>query len=218
MRRSRLFLLSVVYLVLQFGLAALGWGGFRAFFAHSQFIALLVLTAAMMGVSLATEVSVSSGIKEDRSNRWVVGALTILGFLLAYFPAWTDRIGFMVFGGDTLRWIGVIVFALGGALRLYPVFVLGRRFSGLVAIQEGHTLVTTGVYGRIRNPSYLGLLINMLGWALVFRSGVGIIICALTLVVLIARIRAEERMLHEQFGAEFEEYCARSKRLIPWVY
>ena len=47
----------------------------------------------------------------------------------------------------------------GGALRIWPVFVLGRRFSGLVAIQPGHTLVTTGIYSVIRNPSYLGLLI-----------------------------------------------------------
>jgi len=51
--------------------------------------------------------------------------------------------------------------------------VLGQRFSGLVAIQPGHTLVTSGVYGVIRNPSYLGLQINSLGWSLAFRSGVG---------------------------------------------
>ena len=36
--------------------------------------------------------------------------------------------------------------------RIWPIFVLGRRFSGLVAIQPGHTLVTRGVYGVIRHP------------------------------------------------------------------
>ena len=54
-----------------------------------------------------------------------------------------------------------MLFAVGGALRIWPVFVLGRRFSGLVAIQPGHTLVTTGIYSVIRNPSYLGLLIML---------------------------------------------------------
>ena len=39
-----------------------------------------------------------------------------------------------------IRWLGVVLFTVGGALRLWPVFVLGRRFSGLVAIQPGHTL------------------------------------------------------------------------------
>ena len=55
-------------------------------------------------------------------------------------------------------------------MRIWPVFVLGHRFSGLVAIQPGHKLVTSGVYGVIRHPSYLGLLVNSLGWALAFRS------------------------------------------------
>jgi Isoprenylcysteine carboxyl methyltransferase (ICMT) family len=52
--------------------------------------------------------------------------------------------------GGSIRWLGVALFAAGGALRIWPVFVLGRRFSGLVAIQPGHTLVTRGIYGIIR--------------------------------------------------------------------
>ena len=63
-------------------------------------------------------------------------------------------------------------------LRLWPVVVLGNRFSGLVAIQPGHTLVTRGVYGVICHPSYLGLLVNSLGWALAFRAGVGVLLTA----------------------------------------
>ena len=47
------------------------------------------------------------------------------------------------------------------------MFVLGNRFSGLVAIQPGHTLETHGVYRYIRNPSYLALLMMMLGWGLI---------------------------------------------------
>ncbi|MNL83369.1 hypothetical protein D3C87_2110000 [compost metagenome] len=70
----------------------------------------------------------------------------------------------------------------------------------------------------MRNPSYLGLLINLLGWALAFRSGVGIVLTVLTLIPLIARIRAEEALLHGQFGAEYEAYCARSWRLVPGIY
>jgi protein-S-isoprenylcysteine O-methyltransferase Ste14 len=213
-----MLLASVVYVGIEFAIAALAWGGFRPFFAHPQFKALLVLTVIMMAASFVSEISVSSGVKEDRGNRWVLAAFSILGLALAFFPAWTDRHGFFVFGGETLRWIGVVVFTIGGALRLYPVFVLGRRFSGLVAIQEGHTLVTTGIYSRVRNPSYLGLLINMLGWSLTFRSGVGIIICILTFAVLIVRMNSEEQLLHEHFGAEYDAYRARTARLIPWVY
>lgn len=98
------------------------------------------------------------------------------------------------------------------------MFVLGRRFSGLVAIQAEHKLVTDGIYSRIRNPSYLGLVVNMLGWALTFRSGVGVLLTAVAIPILIARIYSEERLLREHFGAEYDAYCARTWRLIPWVY
>lgn len=98
------------------------------------------------------------------------------------------------------------------------VFVLGRRFSGLVAIQPGHTLVTTGIYARIRHPSYLGAVVLMLGWALVFLSGVGVLLTALILVPLIGRINAEERFLQSQFGADYDSWRARSWRMVPFLY
>jgi protein-S-isoprenylcysteine O-methyltransferase Ste14 len=96
--------------------------------------------------------------------------------------------------------------------------VLGRRFSGLVAIQPGHTLVTTGIYATIRNPSYLGLLINSLGWALAFRSIIGVLLTGLLILPLLARIRAEEGLLADQFGAEYAAYRQRTWRLIPSVF
>jgi len=107
---------------------------------------------------------------------------------------------------------------LGGVLRIVPTFVLRNRFSGLVAIQPGHTLETTGVYRVIRNPSYLGLLITSLGWVLTFRSVVGVLLVASLLVPLVARIRAEERLLRSHFGAGYEKYCARTWRLLPGIY
>jgi protein-S-isoprenylcysteine O-methyltransferase Ste14 len=117
-----------------------------------------------------------------------------------------------------VRWIGVFLFLAGGALRLWPVFVLGERFSGLVAIQPGHQLVTSGVYGVIRHPSYLGALIYSLGWGLAFRSGVGVLLAALLVPPLIARMNAEEKLLASHFGAEYEAYRARTSRLIPGIY
>jgi protein-S-isoprenylcysteine O-methyltransferase Ste14 len=87
-----------------------------------------------------------------------------------------------------------------------------------VAIQPGHTLVTSGVYRAIRHPSYLGLLVNSLGWSLAFRSGVGLLLAALLIPPLLARIHAEERLLRAQFGGEYEVYCSRTSRLIRGIY
>lgn len=203
---------------LQLGLAILGWGGFAAFFSHPALTAMAISVVAMCVAALFTSGNVSSGEREDRGNRWVFVAFGVLAILLAYLPAYTDRRDIWTIDGETTRWIGFATGILGGVLRLWPVFVLGRRFSGLVAIQRDHELVTTGIYRYIRNPSYLGLLTGSLGWALAFRSGIGIFITALLLIPLIARIRAEERLLASHFGAEYENYRARTWRLLPGVY
>ena len=210
-----LVLLTIVGTLAYLGLAVLGWGGFAAFFAHPARIALAIALFVLAGAALFSGGNLSPGEREDRANRWVLVAFALIGLLSAYLPAYTDRKGFWTLDGDAVRWLGVALFAAGGALRIWPVFVLGRRFSGLVAIQPGHTLVTTGVYGVIRHPSYLGLLISSLGWALAFRSGVGVLLTALLIPPLLARIRAEERLLRTHFGGEYDAYRSRTWRLIP---
>jgi len=211
-------LLIIAATVAYLGLAILGWGGFAAFFSHPALVALTVALFALSGAALFSQGNLSPGEREDRANRWVIVAFALIGVLAAYLPAYTDREGFWTFDGDAVRWLGVVFFAAGGALRIWPVFVLGRRFSGLVAIQPGHTLVTGGVYGIIRHPSYLGLLANSLGWALAFRAGVGVLLTALLIPPLLARIHAEERLLRTQFGGEYDTYCRRTSRLIPGLY
>ncbi|CAN5671513.1 MAG: isoprenylcysteine carboxylmethyltransferase family protein [Gammaproteobacteria bacterium] len=218
MPTPRLAFITIVATLAYLGLAILGWGGFAAFFSHPALIALAIALFVLSGVALFSGGNLSPGECEDRANRWVIVPFALIGLLDAYLPAYTDRIGFWTLDGDAIRWLGVVLFAAGGVLRIWPVFVLGRRFSGLVAIQPGHTLVTSGVYGAIRHPSYLGLLVNSLGWGLAFRSGVGVLLTALIIPPLLARIRAEERLLRTQFGAEYDAYCARTSRLIPRLY
>jgi len=200
------------------GLAILGWGGFGPFFSHPALVAVAIATLAMTAVALFTEGNISPGVREDRTNRWVLIAFSVLGVLAAWLPAYTDRTDTWTLDGEAMRWIGVVLFIAGGVLRIWPVFVLGRRFSGLVAIQPGHELVTGGLYSVIRHPSYLGMLVTALGWALAFRSGIGVLLTAATIVPVVGRIRAEERLLLSQFGAEYEAYRARTSRLIPHIW
>ena len=210
--------LTTVATVAYLALGVIGEGGFAAFFSHGALIAVVVATLAMSAVALFTKGNLSSGEREDRANRWVFFAFGAIGLAGGYLPALTDRMDFFTLDGDALRWVGVALFVVGGALRMAPVFALGERFSGLVAIQPEHKLVTDGLYGLIRNPSYLGLLVNSLGWALAFRAGVGVALTASLLPPLIARMRAEEALLGEHFGAEYEAYRARTWRLIPGLY
>ncbi|QOF70705.1 isoprenylcysteine carboxylmethyltransferase family protein [Aminobacter sp. SR38] len=214
----KILILGVAGTLVSLGLAILGAGGFMAFFSNPSRTAAAILTVVLMVVALFSSANLSPGEQEDRANRWVLPALGVIGLLSAFLPAYDDRIDFWTIGGETIRWIGVALFAAGGMLRLWPFFVLGSRFSGLVAIQPGHRLVTSGIYALIRHPSYLGLLVNALGWALVFRSGVGVILVGLTLVPLVARIRSEELLLRTHFGAEYDDYARRTWRLVPGLY
>jgi protein-S-isoprenylcysteine O-methyltransferase Ste14 len=218
MTNPRLAVFTILSIVAYLGLAIVGAGGVGRFLSYPPLIAISLVTIALGIVSLFGEAHVGSGVKEDRSNRWVIGALGVLGLLGAYLPAYTDRIDFLTFGGDGIRWLGVVLYTIGGVLRIMPVFVLGRRFSGLVAIQPEHRLVTSGLYGVIRHPSYLGLFVLSLGWALAFRSGVGVVLAVLSLAVVLARIESEERLLNETFGSEYDAYRTRTWRLIPHIY
>jgi protein-S-isoprenylcysteine O-methyltransferase Ste14 len=214
----RVFAVGFIVGAVQFGLAILVFGGWTAFFGHPALIALAIVTLAMMCVAPFTRGNLSSGEKEDRGNRWVLAAFSLIALASAIVPPFMDGVNLGTIDGETTRWVGVLLYLLGAGMRLWPVFVLGFRFSGLVAIQHGHTLETHGIYTWIRNPSYFGMLIIMLGWGLAFRSWFGVALAFLLLIPLIARIRAEERLLRAHFGAEYDAYVARTWRLIPGVY
>jgi protein-S-isoprenylcysteine O-methyltransferase Ste14 len=216
--QPKVFAVGILVALVQFGLAIFAFGGWTAFFSHAALIALTVITIALMFVAPFSSGNLSSGEKEDRGNRWVLTVFSMIALAIAVVPPWADRSGLWTIDGENTRWVGVTLYLLGAGLRLWPVFVLGRRFSGLVAIQQGHTLETHGIYGLVRNPSYLGMLINMLGWGLTFRGWSGIAIALLLLIPLVARIRAEERLLRSHFGAEYEAYCKRTWRLVPGIY
>ncbi len=174
------------------GLAILGWGGFRAFFSHPALSALFAVLLAMSVVALFAGGNLSSGVREDRGNRWMITLFAVIGLVDGYLPALTDRKEFWTIDHEGIRWFGVVLFPIGGVLRLWAVFVLGRCFSGLVAIQPRHALVTTGIYRLIRHPSYLGALLFAFGWGMAFRSGVGLLLAAWFVPPLVARMNAEE--------------------------
>ncbi len=214
----KMALITILSSLAYYAIAIFAFGGVGAFFSHPALVALTIVGLLQLAAALFSGGNLSSGEREDRGNRWVLVAFGIIGLLSAFLPAYTDRIDFWTIDGEGVRWLGVVLFAVGGALRIGPVYALGSRFSGLVAIQPGHTLVTTGIYGLVRNPSYAGMLLIGLGWALAFRSGVGVLLAALTVPPLLARIRSEERLLGSHFGAEYDAYRARTWRLIPWLY
>jgi protein-S-isoprenylcysteine O-methyltransferase Ste14 len=91
----------------------------------------------MGSAAFFSDANLSSGEREDRSNRWIFLPLLVIGLLSSFLPASIERKAWWLLDGDTIRWLRVFLYVAGGALRIWPVFVLGRRFSGLVASSRG---------------------------------------------------------------------------------
>jgi protein-S-isoprenylcysteine O-methyltransferase Ste14 len=219
-RRHRAALLTVAMgsTFATLALTALGWGSASGLMAHPARAAFVVLMLVATVVALASPVNLSSGEREDIASRWIFLPAAAGIALLAWLMPFLDRHDLWTLDGDTVRWLGVAILLAGSVLRIWPMFVLGRRFSGLVAIQSGHALMTEGPYRHIRHPSYLGMMLGLLGWALVFRSSVGLVGAGLGMPLLAARIEAEEALLASRFGDAYTEYRRRTWRLIPGVY
>ena len=137
---------------------------------------------------------------------------------MAWLPPYVDRHNLGTLDGDAARYFGLLAFLAGSLIRLMTLFALGNRFSALVAVQPDHRLKTDGVYRFVRHPSYLGALLAMAGWTLVFRSGPGLLLALLMIPFVLVRIQDEERFLASEFGDEYERYRRRTWRLLPLVY
>ena len=96
---------------------------------------------------------------------------------------------------------------------------LGPNWSITLEVREQHRLITDGIYRRVRHPMYMALLLYSVGQALVIPNwvaGPSYLIAFGTLFVF--RLRAEERMMLQQFGGQYAEYMARTRRLVPGVW
>ena len=209
-------------LTVMFSVILLGWGldDLRGFFAHPARAGLLAVTMVNAGAALVfcSDAQPFRKGKQCVAN-WVLGLWIVFVLILACFLPFGDRRGLLVFARpDALRYVGLGLYAAGGAIRLVALQTLGKRFSGYVTLQENHQLVQTGIYRLIRHPMYLGILLVMPGAALVFRSRLAVPAFVLSAVFALARIRQEEKLLGDHFGAEFDAYRRRTWRLLPYLY
>jgi hypothetical protein len=102
-------LITLVAVTGYFALAVWGAGGVSVFFSVPARIALTIVGFALAAAALFTQGHIGAGEREDRGNRWVIAAFGVLGLLLGYVPAYTERVGILVIDGDAVRWIGVVL-------------------------------------------------------------------------------------------------------------
>jgi protein-S-isoprenylcysteine O-methyltransferase Ste14 len=169
-------------------------------------------------ITLFTTTREGSGKIQDRGTQIILWVVLVLSFKA---EEWIHGF-FSIDMPGSYSWLrpaalGILI--LGLAIRATAIATLGRAFSANVATRAGQRLERTGLYRLVRHPSYLGLELILLALALHARTWACFTVALVppTLAVLY-RIHVEETALHLAFGADYEDYCQSTKRLIPGVY
>jgi protein-S-isoprenylcysteine O-methyltransferase Ste14 len=117
-------------------------------------------------------------------------------------------------------WIlGVLLGLCGFAIRIAAKRTLGRFFTVRVQLQERHEVVSTGLYGMVRHPLYLGYVLEWAAPPLILGSPAGFLFLTLPILAgVLQRIPREEALLVEGLGEPYRAYMARTKRLVPGVW
>jgi len=128
-----------------------------------------------------------------------------IGFLgLRFVPA-----------SPALSWAGFLATLAGFGIATWARIHLGQYWSDKVVIQSGHQLIRTGPYAYRRHPIYSGVLLGVLGTAVVLGEWRGLIAFALLLTNYAIKARREDRLLAASFGEQFHEHRRRAGFLFP---
>lgn len=183
------------------------------------FIALLACFAVFL-------VLVFKGPGEVRGKKEKSPGPVRIGAILqsvSYMLAWTFRRPKINPFGGAARWADVLIITLSlsaalGAIALVRASKkhLGRQWALAARVIDGHRLVMTGPFGRVRHPLYLAMGILLFAPVIGLSSWLG---AALSGPLFTAgtwlRVRAEESVLAGAFGAEYEDYRKRVPAFVP---
>ena len=159
--------------------------------------------------------------KRDRGS--LIGVL-LQGAGYAVVWAWHRRpFSPILSQGETAEIVMVIVttlISLGSVLiALAAIQALGKEWSVTARLVEGHKLVTIGPYSLVRHPIYTGMFGMLLATGLAISYWMALLLGVLIFAIGTAiRVRSEEKLLREAFGAQFEDYTQRVPAVIPYLF
>jgi protein-S-isoprenylcysteine O-methyltransferase Ste14 len=118
----------------------------------------------------------------------------------------------------TTAYVGLVITFLGLAFAVLARLYIGKNWSPLIQVKEGHELIQTGPYALVRHPIYSGLMLATLGTAIVYGELSGFLGFIMVVAAWGYKSRLEEAAMAEQFGAQYEIYRSHVKGLIPFVW
>jgi protein-S-isoprenylcysteine O-methyltransferase Ste14 len=159
----------------------------------------------------------------DRRSTLDISLLVLCTFALVVMPiVWRLE----VLNGFADRGQGIMPLFLGTLSGIAFLWLfrrshkdLGKNWSVTLEVREGHQLVTQGVYAYVRHPMYASFLLWGVTQALLIPNWIaGLAGLVAVLALYAVRQSREETMMRDTFGAEYDAYCARTKRLVPGIF
>ena len=185
----------------------------------------LIFLASELLLTVTRRSRSKTGTKQDRSTLgmiWVVIGVSIAAGIFVARSAFLWDIGVWMFElprGNAVSVAAVALFAAGLVLRWWAIVTLGRFFTVDVTIERDHELVERGPFRWVRHPSYTGVLLAFVGWALTLRNWAAIAVVLVPIfAAFIRRMNVEEEALRGALGERYREYMKRTKRLVPGIY
>ena len=157
--------------------------------------------------------------RESFGRRLVYVFPLAIGLTLLFNSRFHDSPLGMRFAPDTFaRGVaGMVLTAAGLALAMWSRFVLGENWSAVAAIRKDHELIRAGPYRTMRHPIYTGMLLGLLGTALVVGEVRGLLALVPLWIGFYLKARREEAFLSREFGAGFETHAKYTGMFLPRV-
>ena len=139
----------------------------------------------------------------------------LFGFWLLFGRNWNGLNTRLVPDTPAAWWLGLVLTALGVAISIRARVSLGTNWSGVVTLKNNHELIRKGLYRWIRHPIYTGILLAMIGTALIkghLRGWLGFLV---VWAAFYFKARREEGFLRHEFGGGFEEHARHTGMFLP---
>ena len=150
------------------------------------------------------------------TQRIVITAAFVLLPAMMVFSAFDHRFGWSPVP-TAVSLLGDALVAIGLGISQFVV-IQNSYAAATITVEEGQTLVSTGLYGMVRHPMYVGVAIMTAGIPVALGSWWGLFILVPCFAGLAVRILDEEKMLEHEL-AGYSAYTQKVRyRLVPYVW
>ena len=218
--KSRLALRLVFMPVMWGSLLFLPAGSFRFWQGWVYFIITLAFILSILGYLYRHDPQLierrlrrGETVREQKLIMKLIAAIMLIAFLI---PGLDHRFGW----SHLPLWLTTVAeaFVLGGYVMIFWTLKSNSFAASTSRVESGQRVISTGPYGIVRHPMYLGVDIWLLFTPVALGSYFALPAFLLLIPLVVLRLLNEEKVLRQELPG-YSEYCLHTRfRLIPFVW